>query len=475
MGLMKKIKEKIKESKFFFVSFTAHLLILFLVSGIVIVNPTMRKTVFRGILQMGGGGKAETPEWETQKQLPTSKPVDIPSTAKQEIKVTDAKVVINTKIADSTKSTAAAIKPLDIVGAGGGEGGGMGTGIGKGIGAGIGIFSARMNRTEMAKKYGGSPVTEAAVNKGLEYLFKVQKADGSWEGKEKYGMGSCANTTNGISGLCTLAFLGAGYRVDSPHKYAKTLRNAVSYLVNQQDESGGIGTPNKNSMYTHFIDMIALSEAYSVGGASGIKTNVQKATEFVLNAQGNNLEKAWRYGSASTDADLSVTGWGIMALKDAYYAGIMPAETKTALDDAIKFVIKTKGCYLKDGKGPPLPWVGLFCLALGNKMKTPLANDLIRQIDKVEISRLTDFYTIYYMNLASFQAGGATWERWNKQFRDYIVSLQNEDGSFQQLPRINYTEKTLPLTYSTAMVVLSLEVYYRYIPLYQIAEKEIKK
>src|SRR3989339_128539 len=203
MGLMKKIKEKIKESKFFFVSFTAHLLILFLVSGIVIVNPTMRKTVFRGILQMGGGGKAETPEWETQKQLPSSKPVDIPSAAKQEIKVTDAKVVINTKIADAAKSSAV-VKPLDIVGAGGSEGGGMGTGIGKGIGAGIGIFSARMNRTEMAKKYGGDPFTEVSADKGVEYLFKKQKTDGSWVDEKR------SRNNGSYTGLSLLAFLEAG-------------------------------------------------------------------------------------------------------------------------------------------------------------------------------------------------------------------------------------------------------------------------
>ncbi|OGF44699.1 MAG: hypothetical protein A2452_09205 [Candidatus Firestonebacteria bacterium RIFOXYC2_FULL_39_67] len=471
MNLMKRIKEKIKESKFFFVSFTAHLLILFLVSGIVIVNPTMRKTVFRGILQMGGGGKAEAPEWETQKQLPSSKPVDIPSTAKQEIKVTDAKVVINTKMADTNKSSAV-IKPLDIVGAGGGEGGGMGTGIGKGIGAGIGIFSARMNRTEMAKKYGGTPMTEAAVNKGLEYLFKKQKSDGSWEVLPKaLPAWQATEPQIGITSLAALAFLGAGFRVDSPHKYAKTLQKAIQYIISKQGPTGYIGG---DTMYNHCIAAIALSEALAVGGASNIKANVENATKLIISAQEVDKIEAhkggWRYSPTSKDSDLSVSGWAVMALKDASYSGILQPEIKAALEYAAQYIIKTKGSYStidKTGTTAAGGPIAIFCLTIAGKSNDPLVRSMAANVS-MDLSRAY-YYHMYYTNLALFQMGGANWETWNKLFREYIVTKQNTDGSFQFLGR-DYEDKC-GFNYTTAMGVLCLEVYYRYLPIYQIVNK----
>ncbi|OGF46627.1 MAG: hypothetical protein A2452_11320 [Candidatus Firestonebacteria bacterium RIFOXYC2_FULL_39_67] len=478
MGLIKRIKEKVKESKFFFVSFTAHLLILFLVSGIVIVNPTMRKTVFRGILQMGGGGKAETPEWETQKQLPSSKSVDIPSMTKQEIKVTDAKVVINTTMADKNQSSAV-IKPLDIVGAGGGEGGGMGTGIGKGIGAGIGIFSARMNRTEMAKKYGGSPMTETSVNKGLEYLFAKQNADGSWEVKPKVFEGwQVREPEIAISSFATLAFLGAGYRVDSPHKYAKTLQKAIKYLVSKQTPNGYISgdtTYKPETMYVHCIASIALSEAFAVGGASNIKANLEKAIKIIISAQEVEKTEAnkggWRYGPGSGDSDLSVSGWAIMALKDAFYSNILKLEIKNALEASAKYVIKTDGRYMTQGAfasatDATRP-IAIFCLFITGKSDDPLIKKLTDSLC-MDISKV-DYYQMYYNNLALFQIGGKKWEDWNKTFREFIVTKQNQDGSFQPLKQ--GLENKIGFNYTTAMAVLCLEIYYRYLPIYQIVNK----
>ncbi|MFH1823853.1 MAG: prenyltransferase/squalene oxidase repeat-containing protein [Candidatus Firestonebacteria bacterium] len=473
--LFKKFKDKLKESKYFFISFVFHLILLFIVSGVVIINPTVRKTIFRGVLQMGGGGKSEGPAWEMKKGLPSSsKALDLPKEAKVDIKaaIGESKVLINPKITQIGQSKGLGgygKAAYDLLGKGGGAGGGVGAGIGKGIGAGIGIYSARMNRAEMAKKYGGTPVTEEAVDRGLEYLYKHQEKDGSWKCPVPYGRGQTKNPTVGVSSLALLAFLGAGYSADSLHKYAITIKNAAEYLVESQSEDGSMGLSN-GTMYNHLIATIALSEAYAVGKCP-IKKNVENALNFTLDCQNRNSAGGWRYSPRESAADVSFTGWGIMALKDGYYGGFLKDEIKDGLDKAIQFVIKTRGNYVNNEKGDgACPAISLFCLALCEKLDNRLAEGLIDVVKNENISKIPYYYTIYYINLALFQVGGSIWDNWNKQFREYIVTLQNEDGSFRKIKGSDWEEQ-LNFNYTTAMAVLSLEVYYRYLPIYQLVKK----
>ncbi len=468
MALLDRFKEKLKESRGFFISIVFHIVILFLVSGIVIINPTVRKTVFRGVLQMGGGGKAEAPSWEAPKSAPASKPVDIPQTAKSDIKFSDARVTVSNK---SSTQSGVTQKVFDVAGSGGGAGGGAGAGIGKGIGAGIGLFSARMNKTEMAKKYGGTALTEVAVQRGLEYLYKTQKEDGSWDaGEGKYG----TTARGAITSLAALSFLGAGYKTDSPHKYAKTIKKALEYLVSIQKENGWMG--EKSGMYQHSMATMALSEGYFFGGAAGLRENVTKAAQCLLNAQKVNGDGAWQYEQNSKRADSSVTGWAIMGLKDCMYSGILEQECKEGLEKATKFIIKCNGQYEPGeiANKPNMVAVGIFCLALADKLKHPLMPGLVQRMEKSIRAKLFTkgsgtYYGLYYFNLACFQMGGKLWNEWNEYFREFIVNWQNPDGSFKCVSG-DY-EKQLSLNYSTAMAVLSLEVYYRYLPMYQIVNK----
>ena len=73
-------------------------------------------------------------------------------------------------------------------------------------------------------------------------------------------------------------------------------------------------------------------------------------------------------------------------------------------------------------------------------------------------------YFWYYGTLCCFLAGGESWERWNERLRTVLPAAQAPDGSFP--PIDTYAREAgdtrKDRSYTTAMCVLSLEIYYRY-------------
>ncbi len=73
-------------------------------------------------------------------------------------------------------------------------------------------------------------------------------------------------------------------------------------------------------------------------------------------------------------------------------------------------------------------------------------------------------YFWYYGTLACFLTGGEVWSAWNERLKATLLPAQAKDGSF---PPIDvYAEyagdRGKNRAYTTALCVLSLEVYYRY-------------
>lgn len=75
-------------------------------------------------------------------------------------------------------------------------------------------------------------------------------------------------------------------------------------------------------------------------------------------------------------------------------------------------------------------------------------------------------YAWYYITQAMFQAGGDDWTYWNQQIRDSTVRAQSE-----------WEHKSIghSLVYNMTLGALILEVYYRYLPLYQLMEQQQQK
>ena len=78
-----------------------------------------------------------------------------------------------------------------------------------------------------------------------------------------------------------------------------------------------------------------------------------------------------------------------------------------------------------------------------------------------------DIYYNYYATQVLYHWEGSDWERWNRPMRDYLIATQattgHEAGSWHFADRHGDSGGRL---YWTAMAVMTLEVYYRYLPLY---------
>ena len=75
-----------------------------------------------------------------------------------------------------------------------------------------------------------------------------------------------------------------------------------------------------------------------------------------------------------------------------------------------------------------------------------------------------NLYFWYYGTLAMFRAGGDAWQRWNVAMKDTLLDSQSEDGSWRPISTYaDYAgDDARDKSYTTALNVLTLEVYYRY-------------
>jgi hypothetical protein len=405
-------------------------------------------------------------------------------------------------------------------GKGGGWGGGDGTGIGVQSGAGKGSFGNRRGggRRLMVKRHGGSAATENAVDKALHWLAYHQEADGHWQtdkylDNKEYRYGGSqplsAQYNVGVSGLATLAFLGAGHSTRIG-QYKDNVKRAIEYLLSQQGPDGDFtaktpGCQISTKFYCHCIATLACAEAMAMDGhivkdgspgdnanKSPLQIATEKGLELILKWQEQNTTGGWTYYAPNV-TDPTVTGWAVMALKSAKVAGIhVPAEAILKAKDAIRKVStidKNKGDYGWTTTGYLAPGANAFaskgyaCTAAGMVINLFLGVDVTDETVAGAASYVTqddalpqwifkpqdaskdhqNLYYWYYGTLGSFQAGGDYWKKWNEKLKAALVPNQckegDSDGSWNP---DDVWGAWGGRVYSTALGCLSLEVYYRY-------------
>jgi hypothetical protein len=279
--------------------------------------------------------------------------------------------------------------------------------------------------------------------------------------------------------LATLCFLGHGETPDS-EEFGPTVSRALSYLVSVV---GPDGLTEKKNMYAQGALTLALAEAFGMTQSPQVREPLDRAVSAVVLAQKVKKtapinEGGWRYTPTSTDADTSVSGWLIMGLKSARLANItVPDE---AFENASKYLwnqyAETGGFgYGGPGQGVATTAVGTLCqqfLGHTDDKRIKKALDFLK-LQKVDWQKPinghgTALYPWYYITQAMFQGGGAYWEYWNNQIRDTLVKNQSTDGHWDTPGGgAGYGP-----VYSTALCCLMLEVYYRYLPIYQEMERK---
>lgn len=343
-------------------------------------------------------------------------------------------------------------------------------------------------RSELGRRFGATPESERAVELALQWLAAHQRRDGSWsfdltrppcESRcdNSRQRGKTATPATAATGLALLAFLGAG-NTDHEGPYAENVRRGLYYLRGNSTESRPGLDWQQGNMYGHGIALMAMSEALTMTIKGDLYDKdlyeqVRRGASFTCYAQHPN--GSWGYVPGSP-GDTTLTAWQVLSLLEAHRNHV-PLGTNT-LSDAKEFLLSTSpdGSYAFGYQGPPAEptttAIGLtMMLYLGeNPTYTPMFKALNALAERGPT--LTNVYHDYYGTLALHHARHRGWDRWNQRLRDHLVATQassgHERGSWHFEDRWGDVGGRL---YTTAMCTMILEVYYRFLPLYDTHEE----
>lgn len=369
--------------------------------------------------------------------------------------------------------------------------------------------------------------SEAAIERGLDFLAQLQQPEGNWSfnqfGNVPVTAGEVPNVeaTGAATGLVLLAMLGGGYdHYGGEHQTA--VKRGLDYLVESQSGDGEIFPEDRPErgvaaawqvarFYSHGIATLALCEAYGMTGDAALRVPAQRAIDYIEQTQVRSLG-GWRY-TPGLNSDLSVTGWQLMALKSGELAGLrVNPKTYTGIRRFVESCREQAGnrarfCYnpaanpddprTSHGRKPGtvMTSVGLLAdLYLGRsredarlKLGADHLLEYLPTVGEIVVPARTstlgnprrDTYYWYYGTQVMYQLGGQHWQAWSDALRPVLLGSQSAAG-----PLAGSWDPASPVPdkwarfggriYVTTMNLLSLEVRYRHLPLYDQATESDK-
>ena len=357
----------------------------------------------------------------------------------------------------------------------------------------------RLNRVAEA---GGTRQVEETVQRGLHWLKVTQNPDGSW-GDRRLGA---------MTGFALLCFLGHCDLTDSK-EYGVTVDKAIKWLVKKGTDQGGwlFHQKDKAGAYSHGIATYALAEAYGMTEDESIAPVLGNALAWIVDGQKE--DGGWFYlkrgdspsgwvfdRNKNEGSDTSVSGWQFQALKAAYNCGKDFPGVKESLTESVRNFYRVYSSanggfgYRKrsDSKGQSHKLTGVGAIGLqgwkyghlgddkrypGGTLKEGDRDAIIRKACD-HISKRSRFvyngsganlYAWYYETQAMFNKGGRYWESWRPKMQKELFAAQNKDGSWKKegpngKPLSNRAGSELDSRiYRSALCLLMLEVYYRYV------------
>lgn len=342
------------------------------------------------------------------------------------------------------------------------------------------------------------PQTELAIERGLEFLAKHQRPDGAWR-LQDFDTEVLMRSDTAATGLALLAFQGAGY-THRQFKYQETVDRALQFLVAHQLDNGDLyirqdPASDQNAwLYSHGIAALAMCEAYGMTQDPALRPAAQKAVDFMVASQ-DPQRGGWRYRPGA-GADTSVTGWFMMAFKSGQLAGL---DVPQSSFDSIKSYLDASQAsanqpYLyrynpyaantpqqRHGLEPTsvMTSVGLLMrLYFGwqrDRQEMMMGADyLLEHLPEhgTATRSLRDTYYWYYATQVMFHMRGERWQRWHGQLYPLLINSQITEGDQLGSWDPNYPTPDLWARYGgrlyvTTLNLLSLEVSYRHLPLYE--------
>jgi len=368
------------------------------------------------------------------------------------------------------------------------------------------IFSATVAQAE--GDWETTPESEAALQRGLEWLAANQGPEGNWGSKHL-----------GLVSMGVLAFLADGH-LPGRGKYGDVVERGLDYIIRNAKTSGLLNIQDpRRDMYNHGLATFVLGQAYGMAPDERLSKTLDLALKLIYEKQC--LDGGWRYEAQSgrNGNDLSLAVMQAKAIRSAVDSGLEVPDS--VLQIAVDFVrdhyrrlnekdlSKGKREAWNDGKAPTsqddpririgpgqftyngskattaMAAAGVVCLqefGQYDDWRIPKNIEVIRkeilrheQDAKREFSKgghggkmPFDAYTLYYVGQSMYQVGGEDWQRCYPILRDALVNSQRLSGelggSWDAGAHVSGEDGRL---YGTSVAVFILAMPNRYLPILQ--------
>jgi len=349
--------------------------------------------------------------------------------------------------------------------------------------------------------------TEDSIEKGLEYLKKIQAQDGHWEAQG----GQYPTSMTALAGMC---FLMEGSTLKEG-KYSDQVKKAVDWFLapNRQQPNGLLGdirnpTESTRYMYGHGFGTMFLASAYGEeedkDQREKLEKCLKKAVEFIGKAQtlkkyrkpeGKEVDVGgWGYVSAADGNNFdegSVTITALQGLRAARNAGIqVPKEVIQKATDYLEACTTPDGGVIyswaggngnaQKGQGrPPITAAAVACSFSAGQYKGDLAKKWIKFCkDNIPIAKgriAHDEYQSYYYSQFVYvlgddrygemfpkedKASWLTWSKYKEVMFPYIIDQQDKSSGA-------WTTGYIGPVFSTSVNLTILQLEKGILPIYQ--------
>lgn len=276
-----------------------------------------------------------------------------------------------------------------------------------------------------------------------------------------------------------MSFMAAGH-VPDEGPYGRTISKGVAWVLSEQQNNGLlVGSQRSHGpMYSHGIATLMLAEVNGMVGQDQSKQcrkGLERAIKLIIDAQnhpkGGQHDGGWRYQPTSTDSDLSVTAWQLLALRAAKDIGCdIPSQN---IDRAIAYIKRLRvqrggGFGYMSGNGATITrsGCGIVALEVCGEHRCP---ETLAAANRILSQPLTDgehyfYYGAYYCTVGMYKVGGNEWQTSRKELYNAILNRQHANGYWD--PQKG-SERGAGTTYATSMALLALAIEYGYLPIYQ--------
>ncbi|MFN0077378.1 MAG: hypothetical protein ACKVY0_12980 [Prosthecobacter sp.] len=340
-----------------------------------------------------------------------------------------------------------------------------------------------------------SPQVKAAVEKAVAWLMRQQKSAGhivDEKSDAKPKRGDLPSHSAAMTSLALMGLASVGHMPDDPTPEGQACGKALRFVVEgvEADENGYLGRSDRSRMYGHGIISLMLGEmiGHSPDDATDkrLRDQLKGAIQLIIRSQQVPKSEAnrggWRYEPSSSDSDISVSVWQVMALRAAKNAGF--EVPKEAIDNAIAY-IKRSYRVERDSNGNPKsdsaafsyePYggrqtfsttaAGLLSLQVCGQYEAPEVIGSAKWLLKSppELNEPWFYYGCYYYAQGMYQRGGDHAATAREKTEKTLIAAQSQDGSWY--PR-NGNEKSAGAVYATSLALLSLSVHHHFLPIYQ--------